>query len=104
MSNIPLEKRPCLLDKSKCGIYIISLGTGKNKTQSIKNPTIDRIMTILDVAQARNDDVYSELSPWEDDLKLEHWTFLSANRTVFLPQVHQNNYIYKQDVQVAIVS
>lgn len=104
MSDEPPEKRPCLLDKSKCVICFKSLGISKGRLQVIKNPTIDGITTILNVARARNDDVYAALSPCEDDLKSGalNISFHKSCRASYTSS--SNNYMYKQDERVAIVS
>ena len=103
MSDEPPEKRPCLLDKNKCIICFQSLGSSKGKAQVVKNPTTDGVKTILRIAQARNDEIYAALSPYEDDLisgKLNIF-FHKSCRASYTSS--SNNYMFKQDEQVPSV-
>ena len=76
MEGEPPDKKARTFDKNKCIICFNSLAKLKGNDKVVRNPTIQGLTTILDIARVKNDAVYDALFPLEDQIKVRCITWL----------------------------
>ena len=97
MEGEPPDKKARTFDKNKCIICFNSLAKLKGNDKVVRNPTIQGLTTILDIARVKNDAVYDALFPLEDQIKLGEVkvSFHKLCRASYTST--SNTYMYTQD-------